>query len=52
MGVIRICIPSTRNVLSFQDFIAEMLKYLRRRYYVLHAWLPVVNTTPVIARGV
>ena len=47
-----ICIPNTRNVLNFQDFIAEMLKYLKRLYYVLHARLPVVNTTSVIARGV
>ena len=33
------------NVLNLQDFIAEMLKYLKGRYYILNATLPVLNIT-------
>ena len=38
------CIPNTQNVLNFQDFTVGMLKYLRGRYYIMNATLPVTNT--------
>ena len=38
-------IYNTPDVLDLQDFVAEMLKYLKERYYILNATLPVVNIT-------
>ena len=38
-------IHNTPNVLNLQDFVAEMLKYLKGRYYILNATLPVVKIT-------
>ena len=38
-------IYNTPNVLNLQDFVAEMLKYLKGCYYILNATLPVVNIT-------
>ena len=38
-------IYNTPNVLNLQDFVADMLKYLKGRYYILNATLPVVNIT-------
>ena len=39
------CIYNTPNVLNLQDFVAEMLKYLKGRYYILNATLPGVSIT-------
>ena len=36
---------NTPNVLNLQDCVAEMLKYLEGRYYILDATLPVVSIT-------
>ena len=38
-------IYNTPNVLNLQDFVAEMLKYLKGRSYILNVTLPVVNIT-------
>ena len=38
-------IYKTPNVLNLQDFVAEMLKYLKELYYILNATLPVLNIT-------
>ena len=38
-------IYNTPNVLNLQDFVAEMLNYLKGCYYILNATLPVVNIT-------
>ena len=38
-------IYNTPNVLNLQHFVAEMLKYLNKRYYIFNVTLPVVNIT-------
>ena len=38
-------IYNTPNVLNLQDFVAEMLKYLKGRFYILSTTLPVVRIT-------
>ena len=38
-------IYNTPNVLNLENFVAEMFKYLKGRYYILNATLPVVNIT-------
>ena len=39
------CIYNTPNVLNLPDFVSEILKYLKGRYYILNATLPVVSIT-------
>ena len=38
-------IYNTPNVLNLQNFVAEILKYLKGPYYILNATLPVVSIT-------
>ena len=38
-------IPNTQNVLNIQDFLEDMLKYLKGHYHILNATLPVDSTT-------
>ena len=40
---IYVYIYNTPNVLNLQDFVAEVLKYLKWRFYILNTTLPVVD---------